>query len=752
MAHLEVMNLMAENNNFTDALELTGPLTNWVGNTVGTTNGFTAESGELPIANRAAQASAWFKITIPENKVMVFNAQQSAPLCMLGIFVGDSFDNMVELANNQPDFNPITICLSANVTYYVKIDTWHDDIPFVNYSLDYYPYDVSINLPLIDSFTGTGSLIQHISDSNAVWFNNINPYGADEIISLEDDLNSNDEPPAKITVGMAVSDGALNITHSGFTRAAECSTDISETDTNYDFEFGVNFNVPMESFGFNVIEFALGYVQGIRGYTFGISCQDRTRTDVYFFGGATVNFPYTPYALANGLHTFKVSIRANSTEIFVDGNSVFQGPADPNAGPGLIAFKMNESFDGEHQISLDSINLNAVQVTETEGINYMAGPFLSAIFNGQQFFHDDEVTPLSGGLIYTYVAGTTTPMVTYTAADGLVENSNPILLNADGRPPADIWFKKGFAYKLRLANENDVILRDYDNIYGINDMSLTGDAGNEWILGSTDPIYVTGDSFAIAGNQLDVYETNRRVRIEQGIGTSYGCVTNQIYDDVNTTVEVHLDSGIVDSGISLVHYALLSATHPSIPCQYAKLSGTHFTDAIIDNLTTTNITTGTLHVTGTSQHDGLETFTDISVSGTATINHLTVTGDITASGFGDSGAWATGDAYYLNSSNNPISPPVVVTVVGLQKLCISLAGAVAESGGSGHGASIFYQIHRDGISIAAGAVSVVNQYTGPISFITVDTPGAGTHTYQAYGYGDSGAAGFRCGMLITKVN
>jgi hypothetical protein len=38
---------------------------------------------------------------------------------------------------------------------------------------------------------------------------------------------------------------------------------------------------------------------------------------------------------------------------------------------------------------------------------------LSPIGNGQQFF-DNTGSPLNGGLIYTYQAGSTTPLATYT--------------------------------------------------------------------------------------------------------------------------------------------------------------------------------------------------------------------------------------------------------------------------------------------------------------------------------------------------
>lgn len=84
---------------------------------------------------------------------------------------------------------------------------------------------------------------------------------------------------------------------------------------------------------------------------------------------------------------------------------------------------------------------------------------------GWQFF-DNNGVPLAGGKIYTYAAGTTTPLATYTARDGLTPNANPIILDSAGRTPEQIWSTEGLLYKYVIAQSNDVILRTYDNIGG----------------------------------------------------------------------------------------------------------------------------------------------------------------------------------------------------------------------------------------------------------------------------------------------
>jgi hypothetical protein len=86
-----------------------------------------------------------------------------------------------------------------------------------------------------------------------------------------------------------------------------------------------------------------------------------------------------------------------------------------------------------------------------------------------QFFTNNGV-PLTGGKIYTYAAGTTTPATTYTTSVGNVAWTNPIVLNAGGRVPngGEIWLTDGINYKFVLKDANDVTIATYDNISGIN--------------------------------------------------------------------------------------------------------------------------------------------------------------------------------------------------------------------------------------------------------------------------------------------
>lgn len=104
---------------------------------------------------------------------------------------------------------------------------------------------------------------------------------------------------------------------------------------------------------------------------------------------------------------------------------------------------------------------------------------LSALAGAGQQFFDDSGVPLSGGKLYSYAAGTTTPQTTYTSASGSTPLSNPIILNSGGRvPTGEIWITAGSNYKFVLKTSTDTTLATWDNITGINGTGITSNASN----------------------------------------------------------------------------------------------------------------------------------------------------------------------------------------------------------------------------------------------------------------------------------
>ena len=127
--------------------------------------------------------------------------------------------------------------------------------------------------------------------------------------------------------------------------------------------------------------------------------------------------------------------------------------------------------------------------------------FLSPIGGaGWQFFNNDG-TVLSGGKIYTYAAGTTTPKATYTTSAGTIAHSNPIILDSAGRVPGgEVWLLAS-TYKFVLNTSTDVLIATYDNISGIGaaEFQLQNFTGN----GAT--LVFTLNSASLGENYTFVY-------------------------------------------------------------------------------------------------------------------------------------------------------------------------------------------------------------------------------------------------------
>jgi len=69
--------------------------------------------------------------------------------------------------------------------------------------------------------------------------------------------------------------------------------------------------------------------------------------------------------------------------------------------------------------------------------------------------------PLSGGLLYTYAAGTSTPLATYAEATAATANANPVVLDSNGEATI---FPGASSYKLILKNSAGVTQWTLDNV------------------------------------------------------------------------------------------------------------------------------------------------------------------------------------------------------------------------------------------------------------------------------------------------
>ncbi len=176
-----------------------------------------------------------------------------------------------------------------------------------------------------------------------------------------------------------------------------------------------------------------------------------------------------------------------------------------------------------------------------------------------QFFDNNGVI-LSGGKIFTYAAGTTTPVQAYTSASGTTPHSNPIILDSAGRVPGgEIWLTDGVVYKFVIETATNILIGTYDNITGINSnfVNFIGQQEIQTATAGQTVFTLATISYTPGANTLSVYVDG----VNQYEGDSYletdgNTVTFtaglHVGAEVKFTTTTTLSSGITDA--SLVTY------------------------------------------------------------------------------------------------------------------------------------------------------------------------------------------------------
>jgi len=136
-----------------------------------------------------------------------------------------------------------------------------------------------------------------------------------------------------------------------------------------------------------------------------------------------------------------------------------------------------------------------------------------------QFFDNNGVI-LSGGKIYTYAAGTTTPQTSYTSATGVTPHANPIILDSAGRVPGgEIWLTDGLVYKFVIGTAASILIGTYDNITGVNSNFVNYTVQEEVITATAGQTVfnLSTINYTPGTNSLSVYIDG----VNQYVGDSY---------------------------------------------------------------------------------------------------------------------------------------------------------------------------------------------------------------------------------------
>jgi hypothetical protein len=179
--------------------------------------------------------------------------------------------------------------------------------------------------------------------------------------------------------------------------------------------------------------------------------------------------------------------------------------------------------------------------------------YLSALAGaGAQFFDNNGVI-LSGGKLYSYAAGTTTPQTTYTSAAGSTAHTNPIILNSAGRvATGEIWLTSPQTYKFALYTSTDVLIATWDNIDSIAPASsIFADFANTSNVAKGDALVGFKQSNA-AGVLTGAVAGTVHTKLQEFISAKdFGAVGDGVTNE--TSVFATLESGTTGKAIDLLN-------------------------------------------------------------------------------------------------------------------------------------------------------------------------------------------------------
>lgn len=150
---------------------------------------------------------------------------------------------------------------------------------------------------------------------------------------------------------------------------------------------------------------------------------------------------------------------------------------------------------------------------------------------------DNSGNPLSGGLLYTYAAGTTTPLATYADSGLVTPLSNPIVLDSAGRA---VIYLTNTSYKFILKTAGGTTLETVDPVTSVG-------AANSGLVGAA-----IGEVFVFGGDPTSPI-------------TSTTYPTGATYDKCHAgTALFNLDSGSLASGTYVIEAMGLVASAATI--------------------------------------------------------------------------------------------------------------------------------------------------------------------------------------------
>jgi hypothetical protein len=269
--------------------------------------------------------------------------------------------------------------------------------------------------------------------------------------------------------------------------------------------------------------------------------------------------------------------------------------------------------------------------------------------------------PLANGTVSTYLAGTTTPQISYTDGTGGTSAGSVLTLNSNGQANngAGVWLANGVNYKLVIADSHGATVQTIDNVAG------GGFTGNSSFVTAATESSLIGSRTLTAGNSTNI--------VDNGAGSTIVVQRAALTGDVTASLDSNATT-IAAGAVSLAKMANLAA------------------NSLIGNPTG-----------GSTTPSAVTAGASLTISG-STISRAALTGDITAS---------------ANSNATTIAPGVV-TVAKMANIAANTVLGNATSGSATPVALTLQGLGMDGTSVLQNQIPLVTSSATPFT-ITAST-------------------------------
>jgi|WetSurMetagenome_2_1015567.scaffolds.fasta_scaffold00310_21 hypothetical protein len=180
-----------------------------------------------------------------------------------------------------------------------------------------------------------------------------------------------------------------------------------------------------------------------------------------------------------------------------------------------------------------------------------------AVFPSEQFLNVSG-QPVANGTLTVYAANTLTLAPTWTDKDQTTLNTNPIILNALGEPPASIWLNSGSYYDMVLKDSLGATIRTYNDVVGANSSPAT--SVGEWMQFTGALTYVDPNTFTTPGNQTVTFQAGRKILcyVSPGLTIQGTVISSTFTTSTSVIVRFPSVSTVLNAGLTRVDLSLIT--------------------------------------------------------------------------------------------------------------------------------------------------------------------------------------------------